>query len=307
MATVDQVDDGDGREDAAESLPSSTRRSPAVARAATILQLLAPLRDGGATLSEVARWASLSKATTHSLLASLLDVGFVVRSSDRRYRLGLAVTALGEAALVGRELAARTRRTMFAIADELERHAVLSCVVGREIVIVSTTRDDAQASTSIRAGRRIPLIPPLGSVFLAWATDDQVREWLSADGMDASGVDVSRYEHELVLIRERGFAVGVDADPMTRISDVVQAADESVDADELRERLDAAVAAERRGDHYFADLDRPGPYAVSNIAVPIFDDERSTAFAVSLTDFDVELSSLEIVQLGERLRAAFVC
>ena len=76
------------------------RRSPAVDRAVAVLNHLAAAPRQRFTLSELARDLDLNKATAHALLATLVDVGYLVRhDDDKSYALGPALIALGNAAL----------------------------------------------------------------------------------------------------------------------------------------------------------------------------------------------------------------
>jgi DNA-binding IclR family transcriptional regulator len=60
-----------------------------IARAATVLQVLAGFGVKGAPLTEVARLTGFGKATTHRLLAALTDVGFATQNgATRHYHLG---------------------------------------------------------------------------------------------------------------------------------------------------------------------------------------------------------------------------
>ena len=57
----------------------------------------------------------------------------------------------------------------------------------------------------MRVGDTIRLVPPLGAVFVAWAGDDAVDEWLSRGAGDA-GTD-RRHREMLAAVRELGYVV----------------------------------------------------------------------------------------------------
>src|SRR3954469_4933182 len=78
------------------------RPSPQTDRLVAVVDLLASREGEGLSLSDIARRLGLSPVTCHPMLASLLKAGWVVRHPTRKtYRLGPALTAIGEAAAAG--------------------------------------------------------------------------------------------------------------------------------------------------------------------------------------------------------------
>ena len=72
-----------------------------VERALDTLELLAAAGPDGMTLTELAQKITVSKSSTFALLQTLIARGFVADSGarlTRRYRLGMALAKLGDAA-----------------------------------------------------------------------------------------------------------------------------------------------------------------------------------------------------------------
>ena len=101
----------------------------AIDRGARLLRALAAYPYEGAAFTDLARDTAFGKATTHRLLAALVDAGFVFQDvGTRRYRLGSAVTLLGRTARTQRiaaatqgpleQLASETADTVFAYVPE---------------------------------------------------------------------------------------------------------------------------------------------------------------------------------------------
>jgi len=68
-------------------------------RAATILQILSTFGVDGAPLTEIARLSGFGKATTHRLLAALVEVGFASqKGATRHYHLGARLALLSRQA-----------------------------------------------------------------------------------------------------------------------------------------------------------------------------------------------------------------
>src|ERR1700730_2419146 len=82
---------------------------PAVDRAAGILLALGN-GQGEATLTQLAGHLQIHKSTAYNILGTLARYRFVTRDpATRRYRLGPGLGALGGAAALGPDLAARAR------------------------------------------------------------------------------------------------------------------------------------------------------------------------------------------------------
>lgn len=85
--------------------PSSTDEATdppvkVIDRAARLLRALGEHPYEGATFTELARETTFGKATTHRLLAALVDAGFVFQDlGTKRYRLGSALALLGRNAM----------------------------------------------------------------------------------------------------------------------------------------------------------------------------------------------------------------
>ena len=91
-----------GKREQQVSDPAAPRyRLHGVERALDTLELLAAAGPDGMTLTELAQKITVSKSSTVALLQTLIARGFVADSGarlTRRYRLGMALAKLGDAA-----------------------------------------------------------------------------------------------------------------------------------------------------------------------------------------------------------------
>jgi len=162
------------------------RPSPAVGRVVAVLNFLAAHPDDGFTLSELARHVDLNKATAHSMLNALADAGYVLRHPTRLiYTLGPALVALGNAVAGSSPAVDFARDEMRALAGRFELECLATTAVADEMVIVARSGVPSRVATVdelVQVGRRLPLVPPLGTVFKAWAGDDANAE--AAQGAD---------------------------------------------------------------------------------------------------------------------------
>ena len=179
-----------------------------VERAADVLTLFTQLDTPDLGVTEIAKALGLSKAVIHRVLNTLAAKGFIETDDrTRRYRLGPAVLALGEAYVERLDLRAHALWFMRSLAEKTGETATVSLRYEHEQLYVDQITPHCQVKVSVQLGRRRPLhdgAPAL--VFLA-LLDEQEREGYIAEHGHAGAIrDVDALREELVLIRERGYA-----------------------------------------------------------------------------------------------------
>ena len=163
-----------------------TRPALAAARAVEVLNFLASHPGESFTLSELSRHLNLNMASGLSVLKALTDAGYVHRHhSHKTYSLGPALVAVGYAALARYQVIEIAVEEMRRLAADCDTECVASVVVGDEIVIVGASGRPRLEGADVRVGQRVPMIPPLGPIFLAWGEPAQVERWLE-DSRSAS-------------------------------------------------------------------------------------------------------------------------
>ncbi len=96
------------------------------------------------------------------------------------------------------------RPQMEALAEEMDVECVASAVVKDEMVLIANAGDPSSQRLPTRVGQRIPFLPPLGTAFVAWASEPAREAWLSR----AKPEDREALERTLEDVRQAGFSVG---------------------------------------------------------------------------------------------------
>ncbi|MFI5539716.1 IclR family transcriptional regulator [Nocardia sp. NPDC051900] len=177
-----------------------------VTRALSVLDCFRDGRERG--VSEVARQQGLAVSTTHRLLTTLVQVGFLEKNAESsRYRMGGALAEWGQ-------IAYRQHRIYLAepYLEQLAGTTGASCSVatrhGIHAVLLGTSRWRETDGHKLQ-GVRLPLhASALGKALLAWseATDEQLRELPYDEGTERSVSGPGELRAELVTTRERGYA-----------------------------------------------------------------------------------------------------
>ncbi len=203
----------------------AVRPSPSVRRVASVLVRLAsePARDF--SLSELARELGLSKASCHSLLLALVSDGLVTRRERARtYQLGPSLVYLGDAARSALVAGQHAIPELQALRDELGVTAVLGVNTPTDVLITAAVPAEHPLGLTIVPGTRNPLRAPMGSIYVAWSTEEVVAAWLDR-GAAQGTLDRDRARRGVAAIRARGWSATV-----RRFVPVVAAAPRGVDA-----------------------------------------------------------------------------
>jgi DNA-binding IclR family transcriptional regulator len=284
---------------------SNIRTSPAVERTLSILNFLGEHDSAGFTLSELCRRLNLAKATAHTILATLVNAGFVTRNTERQYFLGPSVIPLGEAASSHNRAVAVARREMQLLADELGLGCVLTTVVEDSILVVGKTSFDEQRSELLvlTFAKRIPLVPPIGAIFVAWWNPQRIERWLDGvtDGWEADRT--RRLILNLSVVRERGYSVSaIESDSVERVRTLLASVNSLSDEGDLSATFEQFVDQVQYGEGYMVGpITAAARYNLSSIAAPVFDRSGEVVLAVTLKGFSVPVGQSEIEEFGAAL------
>lgn len=270
------------------------RRAPAAQRTVALLDFLSSRPDERFGLSDLARRLDISKATAHALTATLTDAGYLLRHpGDKRYSLGPALVAIGNAAASRQfEVVDYARDEMRRLAEQLRVLCVASAALGDEIVILGRSGDLGPLAPSVQVGHRLPLAPPLGTVFMAWSPAAVIDAWLRRLGPGASDAEVERYRAAVATVRRRGYSLALEADARIRLGEALAGGDEHV-----------ATLVEELGheEYILGELEHSSSYRLSLVAAPVFNADGGIVLVLTLFGFRDALPARAVPALAERL------
>ncbi|UGS33875.1 FMN reductase (NADH) RutF [Capillimicrobium parvum] len=123
----------------------------------------------------------------------------------------LSLAARGADLMNPLNLVDRARAEMESAAEELGGRVVAQTLVDNEVVFIASAGNlpDLRSTVAMTIGSRIPAIPPLASLFMAWEDPDLVEIWL---GFVAGEEARQSARLRLEQVRARGYSVYL-ADP----------------------------------------------------------------------------------------------
>lgn len=183
-----------------------------LARGLHVLSCVAGTR-GLIGVSELAQRARLDKATTYRLACKLVELGYLERDGDGKFRLGLHVLDLGFAYLASLDLRTQALPEMRRLHDAFDGAITLSVLDDTDIVYVERIAPKGlQASMPVGIGARLPVhCTAMGKAILAHAAPREVAALLDRieylRWTERTIATRAAFEAELRLTRERGFGV----------------------------------------------------------------------------------------------------
>jgi DNA-binding IclR family transcriptional regulator len=282
-----------------------SKKTPAVERSIAILNLLAREPADSYNMSQISRMLGLTKSTTHGILTTLSETGYVIRHDDMTYSLGPALITLGDAAADQNKIVAIAAKEMQRLVSDERVDCVLAAVAGESILVLRVEKaQPGQRLVQVsRPNNLLPLAPPYGSVYVAWDKDRRER-WLDSIETVIDGAERERYETILRAVRLCGYAVLAWGEARQQAHDLMRQMSRPEYIGDVRRLVQDVLSKLPLQDRYSLTDLQPGVlYRLSSIAAPIFSRSGQADLALSF-EFppESELGAREVKRLGDRLR-----
>ena len=178
-------------------------------RALDLVEVVAA-RGGHLTIGEIATAADLPLPTTHRLLRTLVDRGYMRQMPNRRYALGFRLVPLGAAAMT--MAGTGTEVVLAGLVDALGETANLAVLSGFRAEYVAQVPSRNTMRTFTEVGRQVDLHSTgVGKALLAQLGDSRVRAIVSRVGLNRQTehtlVTEAALLADLALVRSRGYAL----------------------------------------------------------------------------------------------------
>jgi DNA-binding IclR family transcriptional regulator len=271
------------------TMDRSPGHAPAVTRTVALLDFLATRPGEAFSLSELARRLGLQKSTVHAVVTTLAAAGYLARHPvEKTYALGPALVTVGNAAAARPRVdpTEHARVEMRAVSDELGVQCVAAVVVGADLLVVAHTGTREPLRERLDIGQRMPLAPPLGTVFVAWRARAEIDSWLRALQARGSAAERTRARRAVDAVRERGYSIALAAD---------------------RRRAGASAAGASAPEHaedVLLELDGSTDCRMTLVAAPVFGDDAQPVMALAAFGLPAPADGSALARTGARLIAA---
>lgn len=189
---------------------------------ASVLKVFAVLEtlaeDRQASLGTIAQKAMTSKTTTHRLLQTMVDLGFVEQDAEsERYGLTLKLFSIAARAIGPAQLLTHADRAMATLSRATGEAINLGVVDGQEQKVVYVHHIESTYGLAMKStvGQRNPLSSTsLGKALLAWRAPEEIEARIARMPFDPAGPKAIRSPEalrvDLAATRTRGYAEEVE-------------------------------------------------------------------------------------------------
>jgi DNA-binding IclR family transcriptional regulator len=275
-----------------------SRPALSATRATDLLNFLAAHPGEAFTYSQLAECLQINLASTHNLLTALTECGYLTRDPESKaYELGPVLVAIGAAALERNPVIDAARGRMRKLSRELGLETLAFVLAGSDTLCVARAGPESPGGTA-RVGQRLPLIAPLASVFVAWAPELAVSQWIERGGFEAR--EQSQLLDILEVVRARGYSVALEVEGRRQIVELLAEQMNDPRSAALRRELRAQIAELGHGAYQFEASGRRS-YRISTVTAPVLDDASQVVLSISVQGFERALSARQIAELGNKL------
>ncbi len=162
-------------------------------------------------ISEISLAVGLHKSTTHRIVTTLLNYGFLERTDDEgRYRLGLQLASLGVKVIQQMDARKEALPYMNGLVDEWDETCDLSIFDHHQVFYVEVLYGTHALSITANVGQRLPAhCTASGKLFLAHLPQEELDEFLVKPLKKYTEQTITSPEllaSQFGVIREKGFS-----------------------------------------------------------------------------------------------------
>lgn len=150
-----------------------------VAKALALLDCFGP-SERSLGVTEMARRAGLPKSTVHRLAGALVDSGYLERSEDGRYQLGIHLFELGHRVTAAGTIRRRASPLLHELSRVTGETAHLAILDGDDVVYLEKVDGSYSFDVPSQVGHRNPAVATaVGKAILAWRSRHELQRLAS--------------------------------------------------------------------------------------------------------------------------------
>lgn len=273
-------------------------------RVIDVLNFLAAHPTEAFTLSELAGHLELSNGSAHRVLTALTEARYLSRHPKHKtYSLGVALVAIGQAALEKHRGIDIARREMARLTEELNVQCIATAIVDDELLFLAKEGLPQTHDGLNRVGERRPFVPPLGLGHIAWADKKAVAEYLARAQSTLSDSMRDYLKTALDVIRQRGYIIAANGNALRALRQTATFPIDRQRDDAYWSRVHELIGALSEKEIQLLQIADAGNEGVSYISAPVFSPTGAVTLELALSGMPENLSAEEIERYAQRLRA----
>lgn len=256
------------------------------------------------TLSELAEHLGLSNGSAHRVLTTLTEARYLSRHPKHKtYSLGVALVAVGQAALEKHRGVDIARREMARLTSELKGQCIATAIVDDELLFLAKEGTPQTHDSFSRVGERRAFLPPLGVGHVAWADRVTLENYLARSQSTLTDAMRDHLRMSLEVIRRRGYAIAANGDKLRALRKTATLPIDRQRNSAHLERVRQLVSELTEKEIQLLDIADVIKDGVSYISAPVFSPAGTVAMELTVSGMPDNLTLQEIEHYAERLRA----
>jgi DNA-binding IclR family transcriptional regulator len=257
------------------------------------------------TLAEIARQLGLSNGSAHRVLITMAESRFLSRNEKHKtYSLGIALVALGRAALEKHRGIEIARKEIAQLALELNAQCSVTAIADGELLLVAKEGAPQSHAGLHQVGERTPLILPIAIGHLAWSSDQAIESYLAETAPSLSKALRKHTFAAISAIRRRGYAMAANGPAMRGLRQSMTSPNGYVRNDAYWTALRHAIGSMSENELQLLSVPSKPPTGLRYIAAPVFSPDGSVSLELVTTGLPSNMSAKDIERYAERLCAA---
>jgi DNA-binding IclR family transcriptional regulator len=256
------------------------------------------------TLAEIARNVGLSNGSAHRILTTMAKARFLSRNEKHRtYSLGMAMVAIGQAAVEKHRGIEIARREIARLAVELNVQCSANSVADDEILVLIKEGTPQSHLGLTRVGERRPFVPPVGLCHVAWSGEAAIQAYIGKASHHLGDKVRTHLVSAFPLIRRRGYAIAVNGPGTGKSRETAVLPVDRVRDQAYWSSLFDLVGQLLPNEVQLFDLGEAGDAGISYISAPVFSPTGAVSLQLVLSGMPSNFNASQIEHYAERLCA----
>ena len=276
----------------------------AASRALRVIDFMSVHPGRAMSMTEISHALKINPASTLAVMASLTELGYVVRHpAHKTYTLGAALVVVGHSAMMQNPSLDAARQELRLVSKEIHAQCAASVLMGEFMVAVVTEGRAERSGTWTRVGERVPFSAPYGAPFAAFGDEALRRQWMERKGgAPTKAARIAALQDALAEVRERGYAVWPESETREALARALWSLSDNPSDEDLRLRVDRLL--DELSDGFVVMNVKPKEVLdIAIVSVPVFSPMGGVSMVLTAFGFANLLAGASVAEVGARLRA----
>ena len=274
-------------------------------RVLDVLNFLAAHPTESFTLAEIARQLGLSNGSAHRVLTTMTRAQFLARNEKHKtYSLGMALVAIGQAAVEKHRGIEIARREIARLSVELNVQCSVTAVVDEDLLVLAREGRPQSYQGLNQVGERRPVVPPMGMCHIAWSGEQAIESYVAKVSAYLSAGLRRRLLSAFPLIRRRGYTIAANGPRIHKLRQATYLPIGRSRDQAYWRSLFELVGQLSAQELQLLSIDEAGTEGISHLSAPVFSPVGSVCLQLVISGMPVDLSVRQIERYVQRLCTA---